>query len=46
MYSSIINSITFNINNPTHKCYCSMFPDVGSIGMDTDLYNYLKVNKI
>lgn len=46
MYSSIINSITFDINKPNHKSYCSMFPDVGSIGIDTDLYNYLEENKI
>lgn len=42
MYSSVINSITFNINKPNKKTYCSLIQDLGSIGQDTDLYNFLK----
>lgn len=46
MYGSVINSITFNINKPGKKTYCSLIKDVGSIGKDTDLYDFLKNNNI
>lgn len=32
MYSSVLNSHTFDINKPTKKTFCSLFPDTGSIG--------------
>lgn len=44
MYSSVLNSITFNVRE-IRPSYCSMFPDVGSIGIDTDLVGFLRNKK-
>lgn len=41
MYSSIMNSYTFNLEHPDIQTYCSFYPDVGSIGKDVDLFPFL-----